>query len=283
MHIGIISNCSDQSLPVGIQARMVEEAGFESLFFGEHSHIPVSLSSNYPGGDGTLPPGYERKLDLFVALTLAAAATEHLRVGTGICQVVQREPLNTAKAVATIDHISNGRMIMITGSSWNVDEMLNHGTDPATRYELLEERVAAMRAIWSNDVASFHGRFVNFNEIWSWPKPVQNPFPVFIGGNGEDAEDRALRVGTGWAPLHRDDTIDRVQAYVDRAEREGLQTAVTGVVTSFQAFSPGLLDGYARAGAERVLCGIKMTDREEVWAQGLEDLRAVQSDYAGTP
>jgi probable F420-dependent oxidoreductase len=282
MHIGIISNCSDQSLPAGVMARMVEAAGFESLFFGEHSHIPVSLASQYPAGDGKLPPGYERKLDLFVALTLAAAATTQLRVGTGICQVVQREPLNTAKAIASIDHISNGRLIAITGSSWNVQEMLNHGTDPETRYELLEERVLAMRQIWAHDVASFHGTFVNFDEIWSWPKPVQQPFPIFIGGNGDDAEERALRIGTGWAPLHRADTVGRVRAYLERAEREGLTTAVTGVVTSSTPLSASVIDGYASAGAARLLCGVRMTDREDVWAERLQDLHAVHREFAGT-
>ena len=154
---------------------MVESAGLESLLFGEHSHIPASRETPYPGGDGTMPPGYERLLDLFVVLTMAAGATTDLKIGTGICQVVQRDPILTAKAVATVDRVSNGRLVLVTGSSWNIEEMRNHGTDPDTRYELLEERVLAMRAIWAEDEATFHGRFVNFDRIWSWPKPIAGP------------------------------------------------------------------------------------------------------------
>jgi probable F420-dependent oxidoreductase len=283
MHIGIISNCSDQSLEPGKMAQMVEEAGFESLFFGEHTHIPAATESAYPGGDGSLPPGYERKLDLFVALTVAALATDTLKVGSGICQVVQRDPILTAKQVASLDHVSNGRMVFITGSSWNVHEMRNHGTDPETRYELLEERVLAMREIWAEDEASFHGRFVNFDQIWSWPKPVQNPFPVFIGGNGDDAEERALRIGTGWAPLQRPGTTDRIEAYLQRAAADGIETSVTGVITSDGDISPELIGEYQRAGAERLLIGIRMTDSEAKWADGLQRLQAVQAELAGTP
>ena len=124
---------------------------------------------------------------------------------------MQRDPILAAKAIASVDHISNGRMVLITGSSWNIEEMRNHGTDPETRYELLEERVLAMREIWSEDEATFHGRFVNFDRIWSWPKPVQHPMPVFIGGNSPGSEERALRVGTGWSPMHIPGMVERVR------------------------------------------------------------------------
>ena len=195
MHIGISTSCADHSLAPATVARMVEEAGFETVAFGEHTHIPAARETPYPGGDGTLPAGYERLHDLIVVLTLAAIATTRVKLGTGILQVVQRDPILTAKAVASVDHISGGRTLLVTGSSWNLDEMRNHGTDPATRYELLEERVLAMREIWANDEATFHGRFVNFDRIWSWPKPIQQPTPVLIGGNSEGVEERALRVG----------------------------------------------------------------------------------------
>jgi probable F420-dependent oxidoreductase len=230
MHIGIISNCSDRSLDAGTQARLAEEAGFESITFGEHSHIPAARETPYPGNsDGTLPAGYERTLDLFVVLTAAALATSAIRVGSGICQVVQRDPILTAKAVASIDHVSDGRMLLVTGSSWNLQEMRNHGTDPDTRYELLEERVLAMREIWTQDEASFHGRFVSFERIWSWPKPLQDPLPVLVGGNSEGAEERATRIGTGWAPLHRPGITGRIRAHLERTQRDGVQNTVTGV------------------------------------------------------
>ena len=229
MHIGISTSCADHSLPPGTVARMVEEAGFETVAFGEHTHIPAGRETPYPGGDGTLPAGYERLHDLIVVLTLAAIATTRVKLGTGILQVVQRDPILTAKAVASVDHISGGRTLLVTGSSWNLDEMRNHGTDPATRYELLEERVLAMREIWANDEATFHGRFVNFDRIWSWPKPIQQPTPVLIGGNSEGVEERALRVGTGWAPLHAPGITDRIRAYLAHAAAEGIETSVTAV------------------------------------------------------
>ena len=176
-----------------------------------------------------MPAGYERTLDLFVVLTMAAAATTTIKLGTGICQIVQRDPIVTAKAVASVDHISGGRMVLVTGSSWNIEEMRNHGTDPATRYELLEERVLAMREIWRSDEATFHGEFVNFDRIWSWPKPIQDPMPVFVGGNSPGAEERAMRAGTGWSPLHLPGIPERMRAYTEKAAADGVTTSALGV------------------------------------------------------
>jgi probable F420-dependent oxidoreductase len=257
---------------------MVEEAGFECVAFGEHSHIPAGRETPYPGGDGTLPPGYERLLDLIVVLTLAATATSQVRLATGILQLVQRDPILTAKALASIDLISNGRMLLVTGSSWNIDEMRNHGTDPLTRYELLEERVLAMRQIWTEDEATFHGRFVNFDRIWSWPKPVQNPMPVLIGGNSDGVEERALRIGTGWAPLHAPGIPDRVRAYLERAAAEGAQTTVTAVGGPLSA---SLIEEYANAGAERWLYSVGITNDEAALATSLERALAVRAEFAG--
>ena len=201
MEVGIATTCSDWSVDAATVARMVEDAGIPMLSFGEHTHIPASRETPYPGGsnsgDGALPPGYERSIDLFVTLTVAALATTKLKLGTGILQVVQRDPIVTAKAVASVDLLSGGRLVPITGSSWNIEEMRNHGTDPATRYELLEERVLAMREIWANDEATFHGQFVNFDRIWCWPKPAQNPMPIYIGGNSPGSR------GAGAARRHR--------------------------------------------------------------------------------
>jgi probable F420-dependent oxidoreductase len=257
---------------------MVEEAGFECVAFGEHTHIPASRKTPYPGGDGTLPPGYERTLDLIVALTLAAAATTQIRVATGILQVVQRDPIVTAKAIATIDQVSSGRILLVTGSSWNLEEMRNHGTDPATRYELLEERVLAMREIWANDEASFHGRFVDFERIWSWPKPVQHPLPILIGGNSDGVEERARRVGTGWAPLHAPGIAERVRAYLDRAAADGVRTTVTAVGGPLSA---ALIEAYANAGAERWLYSIPITADEGRFATELERALTVRAEFAG--
>jgi alkanesulfonate monooxygenase SsuD/methylene tetrahydromethanopterin reductase-like flavin-dependent oxidoreductase (luciferase family) len=204
-----------------------------------------------------------------------------VKVGSGICQVVQRDPILTAKAVASIDHISDGRMLLITGSSWNISEMRNHGTDPDTRYELLEERVLAMREIWTNDEATFHGRFVNFDRIWSWPKPVQDPMPVFIGGNSDGSEVRAQRIGTGWAPLDAPGIVERVRSYLRDAEQNGVDTAVTGVAGEL---SPQRIEEYTQAGAERWLHHIplELAGSEGVFVDELERLNSVLAEFAGT-
>jgi len=281
VEVGIATSCSDQGLAPGVVARMVEEAGFETVAFGEHSHIPAARQTPYPGGEGELPAGYERLLDLVVTLTCAALATETIRLATGIMQIVQRDPIHAAKSVATIDRISNGRMLLVTGSSWNIEEMRNHGVDPDTRYELLEERVLAMREIWANDEASFHGRFVDFDRIWSWPKPVQDPMPVLIGGNSSGVEERALRVGTGWAPLAFPGTPERVKAYLARAAEAGVETTVTAVGGG--RLSPDVLEEYAAAGAERYLHSVGIQADEGQLAAELEQALAARAELAGTP
>ncbi len=279
MHIGISTSCSDRSLAPATVAQMVEEAGFETVAFGEHTHIPAARETPYPGGDGTMPAGYERLHDLIVTLTLAAVATTRVKLGTGILQVVQRDPILTAKAVASVDHISGGRMLLITGSSWNLDEMRNHGTDPATRHELMEDRVLAMREIWAQDEATFHGRFVSFDRIWSWPKPVQQPMPVLIGGNSEGVEDRALRAGTGWAPLHAPGIADRVRAYLERAAAEGVETSVTAVGGPATAAT---LEEYASAGAERWIFGMGIMADEGALSAKLEQVQSAHAEFAGS-
>lgn len=281
MKIGIATSCSDQAVAPATVARLVEEAGFETISLGEHSHIPAARQTPYPGGDGKLPPGYERLLDLSVSLTCAALATESIKLATGIMQIVQRDPIHAAKQVASLDRISNGRMLLITGSSWNIEEMRNHGVEPDTRYELLEERVLAMREIWANDEASFHGRFVDFDRIWSWPKPVQDPMPVLIGGNSEGVEERALRSGTGWAPLASPGMPERIRAYLAKAAADGVRTTVTAVGGG--ALSAHALEDYAAAGAERYLHAVPIPLQEGELVDGLERVLAVQAELVGTP
>jgi probable F420-dependent oxidoreductase len=278
VHIGVSAQSTDRSLDAATIARTVEEAGIESVFYGEHTHIPSSRETPYPGGDGTMPAGYERTIDLFVALTMAAAATTDLRLGTGICQVVQRDPILTAKAVASVDHVSNGRMVLITGSSWNVEEMRNHGTDPDTRYDLLEERVFAMREIWAQDEATFHGQFVNFDRIWSWPKPVQEPMPVWIGGNSAGAEERALRAGTGWAPIHAPGIVERVRAHLETAAAEGHTTSVIVVGGELSA---ALIEDYADLGVERWVHGLGIPATVGELTGKLERLLEVRAEFLG--
>lgn len=220
MRVGIAIVLTDESVDPATVARMAEERGVESLFVSEHTHIPAVRRTPY--GRGELPREYARTLDPFVALTAAAAATTTLRLGTGVCLLVERDPIVTAKAAASVDLLSHGRLELGVGAGWNEEEMENHGTDPATRFGLLRERVEAMRAIWTDDEASYHGRHVSFDRIWCWPKPLQRPGPpVLVAGNGARVVDRVLRYGDGWMPRAGDDDVERIRSFRTRCEQEG--------------------------------------------------------------
>src|ERR687897_3027265 len=200
MLYGVAIFPTDYAVEPGVLARMVEERGFESLFFPEHTHIPASRETPYPRG-GELPNEYSHTYDPFVALAAAAAATKDLLLATGICLVIERDPIITAKEVASLDRISNGRFLFGVGAGWNLEEMRNHGTDPRTRFSLMRERIEAMKEIWTEDEASYHGKHVAFERIWSWPKPVQKPHPpVLVGGNAERVLDRVTAFGDEWMP-----------------------------------------------------------------------------------
>jgi probable F420-dependent oxidoreductase len=203
--------------------RLAEERGFESLFFPEHTHIPTSRKTPWPGG-AELPREYSHTYDPFVALSAVAASTERIRIGTGICLVIQRDPIVTAKEVASLDRLSGGRFLFGVGAGWNREEMENHGTDPDRRFGLMRERVEAMKAIWTQDEPEYHGRYVDFERIWSWPKPVQEPHPpVLVGGNAEKVLDRVVAFGDEWMPnrVPLEELAGRVTELRRRAESTG--------------------------------------------------------------
>jgi probable F420-dependent oxidoreductase len=207
----------------GELARAVEERGYESLFFPEHTHIPAARITAYPLGD-ELPPEYSRIYDPFVALTGAAAATERLRIGTAVCLVIERDPIITAKEVATLDRVSGGRFLFGVGAGWNREEMQNHGTDPSRRFGVMRERIEAMQAIWTQDEASYAGHHVRFDRIWCWPKPLQRPHPpVLVGGSGARVLDRVLRFGDEWMPnrISTEELSARTLELNERAKQAG--------------------------------------------------------------
>jgi probable F420-dependent oxidoreductase len=198
-------------------ARLLEERGQESLFFTEHTHIPASRESPWGGGP-VLPQKYWSCYDLFVAVTAAIGATTRLRVGSGVCLIVERDPITTAKEVASVDHLSGGRFEFGIGIGWNREEMRNHGTDPRTRVALMRERVEAMKAIWTAHEASYSGKFVTFDRIWQYPKPAQRPHPpILIGGEGPTVVDRVEQYGTAWFPNF--DGSEEMAARIEAAAR----------------------------------------------------------------
>jgi probable F420-dependent oxidoreductase len=202
MKIGVAMFFTDYSMTPQELGVAAEQRGFESLWSPEHSHIPLSRESQFPSG-GELPKKYYDAMDPFVALMAAAAVTRRIKVGTGVCLITQRDPIQTAKNVASIDQLSNGRFLFGIGNGWNKDEMRNHGTMFETRHKLARERVEAMKVIWSQSKPEYHGELVNFDPIMTWPKPVQKPHPpIWVGGAFPYAARRAIRYGDGWMP-HR--------------------------------------------------------------------------------
>jgi probable F420-dependent oxidoreductase len=200
MHFGASMFFTDYSMKPAALGKALEERGFESIWAAEHSHIPLSRRTPFSGG-GDLPKAYYDAMDPFVALTAAAMTTKTLKIGTGVCLVNQRDPIQTAKLVASIDHVSGGRFLFGIGNGWNQDEMENHGTVFATRHKLVRERIEAMKAIWTQTKAEYHGEFVNFDPMMTWPKPVRKPHPpIIVGGAFPYAARRAVRYGDGWFP-----------------------------------------------------------------------------------
>jgi probable F420-dependent oxidoreductase len=219
-------------------ARAVEERGLDSLFFNEHTHIPTSRQTPFPGG-GELPKQYWHTYDPFVAFGAAAAVTQRIRLGTGVCLVAERDPIQLAKEVASLDTISNGRVMLGIGAGWNAEEMANHGTSFHQRWHIVRERVLAMREIWTKEAAEFHGEFVNFEPLWSWPKPIQpgGP-PVLLGSKAKRSFERVVEYCDGWMPLggpgaerKLGEGLQELRALCERRGRrfESLERAVIGL------------------------------------------------------
>jgi probable F420-dependent oxidoreductase len=259
-------------------AVMAEQRGFECLLFPEHTHIPAGRESPYPGG-GELPSWYSRTFDPFVALTAAAMATERLLIGTGICLVIERDPIVTAKEVASVDVLSGGRFLFGVGAGWNVEEMRNHGTEASRRFGVMRERIEAMKAIWSQDEASYSGRYVGFERIWSWPKPVQKPHPpVLVGGNGAKVLDRVLAYGDEWAPnrMSDEDLTARIAELGARAAEIGrapIPVTVVGAVPD-----PKRIERVAQAGVHRVVFWLPQESPDAV-EQGFDRFAGAMNEF----
>jgi probable F420-dependent oxidoreductase len=226
MHFGASMFFTDYSMTPAELAQALEARGFESVWAPEHSHIPTSRRSPWPGG-GDLPKQYYDVMDPFVTLAMAAAATKSLKIGTGVCLVNQRDAIQTAKLVASLDHVSGGRFLFGIGVGWNAEEMEDHGTVFTTRAKLVRERVEAMKLIWTKSKAEYHGELVNFPEMMTWPKPTQKPHPpVIVGGAFPQAARRAVRYGDGWIPLAgRGDVLSVLPKFGDMLKEAGRDAA----------------------------------------------------------
>jgi probable F420-dependent oxidoreductase len=265
MHIGVTIFATEYAIRIDDLAREAESRNFESLWVPEHTHIPTSRRS--PFARGELPEEYKHTLDPFVALTAAAAATKRLRVGTGICLIIERDTITTAKSVASLDLLSGGRFELGLGGGWNAEEMEHHGTVFKTRFKKLEEQVRAMKEIWTKDVAEFHGTYVNFDPIWCWPKPEQKPHPpILLGGESGYTLQRVVDFCDGWFPRGRapEKVLAGLQELRERAAKAGRDMKTISVSAFAAPPDRAVLDQFAAAGVTRAIVLLPPEPRDKV-------------------
>jgi len=267
---------TDYAISMSELAPAAEELGFESLWVAEHSHIPTSRLSSWPGG-AELPKHYWHTMDPFIALTVAALASKTIRVATGICLLIQRDPIHTAKEVASLDHVSNGRFIFGIGGGWNREEMEDHGTNFSTRWKLLRERVEAVKAVWSEDVAEYHGDMVNFGPMRASPKPVQKPHPpIILGGSGPKILERVVCYADGWMP-NRGQVVERIPELQEMANAAGRAPIP---VTCYPKASAEEIEQLAKAGVDRLIWYVPPDGRDPALKK-LEELGRMIRPYLG--
>ena len=265
MHTGVLMFATDYAIRIDELAREAEARGFESLFVPEHTHIPTSRRSPFAGGE--LPKEYWHTLDPFVGLMAAAAATKQLKVGTGICLIIERDTITTAKAAATLDLLSGGRFLFGIGAGWNAEEMENHGTVFKSRYQKMREQVLAMKEIWTKDTPEFHGDFVDFDPIWSWPKPTQTPHPpVILGGESSYTLQRVVDYCEGWLPRGRAAAriLPGLEELKTRAAKAGRDMKTISVTVFGAAPDDAVLETYRKAGITRVLFRLPSESRDTI-------------------
>jgi probable F420-dependent oxidoreductase len=268
MKYGIAMFPTDYAIPIDELARELEARSFESVWLPEHTHIPASRKSPWPGGPN-LPREYWHTLDPFVALAAAAVVTKTLKLGTGICLVIERDPILLAKEVASLDHLSQGRVLFGIGGGWNAEEMEHHGTPFGERWKILRERIGALKAIWTQDEAEFHGKYVNFEKLWSYPKPVQKPYPpILMGGAGPHARQRAVDFDGHWIPIggraYSEPIAESMADFRARAEKAGRDSATLTVTIFGVAPDEAWVATLRDAGATRAVFFVPSATRDVV-------------------
>ncbi|HKA53230.1 MAG TPA: LLM class F420-dependent oxidoreductase [Candidatus Binatia bacterium] len=266
MKLGVSMFATDYAIRPDELARACEQRGFESVWFPEHTHIPASRRSPWPGG-AELPQEYWHTHDLFVSLAAAAAVTQTIKIGSGICLVIEHDPIVLAKEVASVDQLSNGRLLFGIGGGWNAEEMENHGTPFNRRWKVLRERIEAMKVIWSEEAAEYHGEFVNFDPIWCYPKPAQKPHPpILLGTLSAQGLNRVVRYCDGWIPvgLMLKDLPAAVRDLRAQAEQAGRKPSEVPVSIFGAAATEATLQQYQELGVERTVFGLPPAGRDKV-------------------
>jgi probable F420-dependent oxidoreductase len=278
---GVSYFATDDVIEPAALARTLEERGFESMFVTEHSHIPASRETPYPIGE-PLPREYWRIYDPFVSLAMAAAVTETLKLGTAICLVVERDPITTAKEVASLDRLSGGRFLFGVGSGWLLEEMRNHGTDPKRRFGIMRERIEAMKEIWANDEAEYHGKYVDFDPIVQFPKPIQQPHPpILVGGYGPTVFDRVLGYGDAWFPNRMGDD-DFMTGWIGELQEKAKAEGRGPVPVSLQIppRDPERLERFEKAGVTRAVFMLRAGEPAEM-ERKLQQFTEAKDTYLG--
>ncbi len=264
MKLGITMFATDRSIGPLELARAAEERGFYSFYIPEHTHIPSSRETPPPTGEEKLPEEYSRTLDPFVALSAAAAVTTHLVLGTGICLVAQRDPIVTAKEVATLDLVSGGRFVFGIGFGWNREEMADHGVEYRNRREMVREKVLLMQRLWEDEEASFSGKYVRMSPSWAWPKPSRRP-PILIGGAaGPKLFTHIAEYADGWIPIGGAGIRAALPELSRAAQQAGRDPSELRVVPFGTIPDPGKLEYYASLGIDEVVLRVPSAKRDTV-------------------
>ena len=280
MHVGVVYFCTDQTITPVQLAKEVEDRGFESLFMTDHSHIPTSRVTPVPAtyGGGELPEFYKRTHELFVTLAMMGAVTDRLKIGAGTALLGQRDAIYTAKQVATIDHLTGGRMIFGVGFGWNQDEGEDHGVDWPRRFSVVRDKILLMKELWTQEVASYDGTHASLSESWAWPKPAQKPHPpIYVGGAGPTTWKHTAEWGDTWyvvTPMTDptlEATIPKFRAVV---EQSGRDPESVGVAVASAPSDPAILDAYRAQGVERAALWLDPSDTDST-LRGLDELAKV--------